>query len=93
MIIGIMEESYPRELAKLANASVGSISRYLDRLEAEGITVSRYIGSERRTSLNPRFVGYNELKSLIKRLELAEPELRESIDAVRKRPRRRGKEI
>ena len=93
MIVGLLRESYPRELSRLANASVSTVSKYLDRLEAEGITVSRYIGKERRVSLNPRFVGYEQLIALIERLTLAEPEIRDAVNSVRRRPRRRGKAI
>lgn len=93
MIVGLLGESYPRELSRLAKASVGTVSKYLDRVEAEGITVSRYIGKERRVSLNPRFVAHKQLIALIERLALAEPEIRNAVNSVRRRPRRRGKAI
>lgn len=93
MVVGLLGETYPRELSRLASASVSTISKYLDRLEAQGITVSRYIGKERRVSLNPRFVAYEQLVALIERLSLAEPEIRDTVNSVRRRPRRRGKEI
>ena len=93
MIIGLLGESYPRELTRLAQANISTVSRHLDKLEAQGITVSRYIGKERRVSLNPRFVAFKELKALIQRLSLAEPEIMDAVNSVRRRPRRRGKEI
>ena len=93
MLIGLLEETYVRELSRLAQAPVSGVSKYLDRLEVEGIIVSRYIGKERRVSLNPRFVGKKQLVALIDRLTLAEPEMMESARSLRRRPRRRGKEI
>ena len=93
ILIELLSESYPSELARLSGANVGTVSRHLDALESEGITVSRKIGVERRVSLNPRFVGYNELGALLARLTLAEPELVSAVKSVRRRPRRRGKEI
>lgn len=93
MIVGLLGETYPRELSRLANASVSTVCKYLDRLEAQGVTVSRYIGKERRVSLNPRFVAYKQLSELIERLTLAEPEIKEAVNSVRRRPRRRGKAI
>lgn len=93
MIVGLLGETYPRELSRLANASVSTVSKYLDRLEAQGVTVSRYIGKERRVSINPRFVASKQLLALIERLSLAEPEIMDAIKSVRRRPRKRGKEI
>lgn len=93
MLICLLGETYPRELARLSGSTTGSISRFLDRSETEGIIVSRYQGTERKISLNPRFVAKKELITLVERLILAEPELMESVRSLRKRPRRRGKEI
>ncbi len=93
MVIVLLEDTYPREISRLAQSSVANVSTSLDRLETQGVIVSRYIGKERRVSLNPRFVARQELVRLIERLTIAEPELMDSIRALRKRPRRRGKEI
>ena len=93
MLVCLLEETYSRELARLALADAGAVSRYLDKLETGGIIVSRYIGKERRVSINPRFVARKELTSLVEKLSGAEPELMERVRSLRKRPRRRGKEV
>lgn len=93
MLVVLLEETYPRELSRLADTSVGAVSKYLDKLESQGVTVSRYIGKERRVSQNPRFIARKQLAELVGRLADAEPELLAAVRSVRRRPRRRGKEI
>jgi hypothetical protein len=93
MLVCLLEETYARELARLVPADAASVSRYLDKLELGGIVVSRYIGKERRVSVNPRFVARKELLALVEKLSAAEPELMERVRRLRRRPRRRGKEI
>jgi DNA-binding MarR family transcriptional regulator len=93
MLVVLLEETYPRELSRLATTSVGSVSKYLDKLELQGVTVSRYIGKERRVTLNPRFIARKQLADLVVRLSEAEPEILAAVRSVRRRPRRRGKEI
>jgi DNA-binding MarR family transcriptional regulator len=93
MLVSLLEETYSREIARLTPADPASVSRYLDKLESGGIVVSRYIGKERRVSINPRFVARKELAALVEKLTSAEPELMERVRLLRRRPRRRGKEI
>lgn len=93
ILLGMLEESYPREIARLVGSSLQSVQNYVEKLELSGVLVSRLIGRERRVSFNPRFVARAELLALLDRLADAEPKLRSAAASVRRRPRRRGKEI
>lgn len=93
MLLVELEESYPRELARLVSASLSSVQLAVDGLEREGIIATRRIGSERRVSLNPRFFAYRQLKDLLRKMADSEPEIGQTVRAIRRRPRRRGKPL
>lgn len=93
ILLGILEESYPRELARLAQADLKSVQNYVDKLEISGVLATRLMGRERRVEFNPRFIARTELRALLDRLADAEPQLREAAASLRRRPRRRGKEL
>jgi DNA-binding MarR family transcriptional regulator len=93
VLLGMLEESFPRELARLSSVDVGTVSRYLDKLEDSAVTVSRYIGKERRVSINPRFVARRELQDLLTRLGNVDQEVMDELRRLRRRPRKRGKAI
>ncbi len=93
ILLNLLEESYPRELARLLDAPLFSVQRMVDALEKEGCVATRVIGRERRVSLDPRYIAAEELRALLSRLSLAEPELELAAASLRRRPRRRGKEL
>jgi DNA-binding transcriptional ArsR family regulator len=86
-------ESYPREMSRLLDAPLVSVQTIVDGLENAGLTTSRLVGNQRRVSLNPRYYGIRELQSLLSRVAEAFPEIRISVDKLRRRPRRRGKVV
>ncbi len=91
MLLALLGESHPSELAALLGARLYSVQTILAGLEAEGIVVSRLIGRTRRTELDPRHYAHRELRALLLRLAQAEPTLQEAAAARRSRPRRQGK--
>jgi DNA-binding MarR family transcriptional regulator len=93
ILLYLLSESFPRELARLLNVSLSAVQNTLDGLEKDGIIATRKLGVERRVQLNPAFFAVKELKALLERLAQAEPELQEAAASVRKRPRRRNKPL
>jgi len=91
--LALLEESYPRELARLLNAPLFSVQRLVDDLERQGVLVTRLIGKERRVSFSPNFFAKAELRSLLLRLGQQNDELSRAVSSVRRRPRRRSKPL
>jgi predicted ArsR family transcriptional regulator len=87
-------EGYAREIAQLFDATLYSIRRQLDKLEAGGVLVSRTAGRTRLYQFNPRYPFLSELKQLLeKALSFYPEDVRESLMMNRRRPRRRGKTL
>lgn len=93
LLMSILEESFPRELARLSGVSLSAVQKQIDELELQGVVATRLIGNQRRTTLNPRWFAYKPLKDLLARLAEAEPELQDIASHVRRRPRRKGKPL
>jgi len=91
VMLALLEESYPTEIARLLAASLFSVQTIIDSLEREGVLATRLMGRSRRVSLDPRFYAHRELRDLLLRFAEAEPLLRQAAAARRSRPRRRRK--
>lgn len=91
ILLGLLAESYPSELATLLKAPLYSIQRILSDLEGQGIVAARQRGRTRLVSLNPRFYAVDELRALLARMALAEPDLDELAAGHRVRPVQRRK--
>jgi hypothetical protein len=91
VLLGLLEESYPSELAVLLGARLFAVQTILDALESDGIIVTRRLGNTRRVQLNPRFVGYQELRALLWKLGEHDVEIQKAAARKRGRPRRKGK--
>jgi DNA-binding transcriptional ArsR family regulator len=91
VLLALVGESYPREMARLLAAPLVSVQTIVDGLENAGLTTSRLVGNQRRVTLNPRYYGSRELQALLLRVAEAFPEIRIGVDKLRRRPRRRGK--
>lgn len=91
ILLGLLEESYPTELANLLKAPLFSVQRILSDLESQGLVATRQRGRTRLVSLNPRFYAVAELKALLARLVLGEPDLDALAAGHRVRPVQRGK--
>lgn len=87
----LLSESYPREMARILDASLNGVQQALKGLEADGIVSGRNAGRTRLFRLNPRYFAYRALRTFL--LRLAEPEagLRARVEGHRRRPRRTGK--
>lgn len=91
MALALMEASYPRELSRLLETAVNNVQSALRSLERDGLVVARSVGRTRLFQLNPRYFAANALKALVDKLAAADPELRNRIATLRRRPRRTAK--
>lgn len=91
--LALMDESYPRELARILERPLFGIQKALLGLERDGLVASRMAGRTRLYRLNPRYFALKELRSLLGRLAEAEDSLGARIEDLRRRPRRPGKRL
>ena len=92
-MLGLLEETYPTELARLLGAPLYSVQQILNDLERAGVTASRSRGRTRLFEIDPRFHAADQLRALLLELARAEPELQRAAAARRSRPRRAGKPL
>jgi predicted transcriptional regulator len=92
MLVAVLEESYPAELARYLRTSIGSVQRTLDKIEDEGLVSTRPL-AVRRVTLNPLFPAAKELRSLLVRLAEGYPQYARLKESRRLRPRRRKKRL
>ncbi len=93
LLVALLEETYASELARLLEVTPFQVRRIVDDLESEGVLAARTRGRMRFVRLDPRFFAAKEFKALLKKLAQANPELLETAEKRRSRPRRRGKPI
>jgi len=90
MLVAVLEETYPAELARYLGSSISSVQRTLDKIEEERLVATRQ-GVVRSVTLNPLYPAVNELRSLLLRLAEGYPDYQRIKESRRLRPRRRGK--
>ncbi len=93
LALRIMDESYPRQLARLLEAPPSGVLKALRSLELDGLVVGRNVGRTRVFRINPRYFAYEELRRYLAKIAEPDEELRERADAIRRRPRRTGKPL
>jgi DNA-binding transcriptional ArsR family regulator len=93
ILIALLGETYPSELARQLGAPLFSIQTVVEALERDGIVATRKRGGTRLVTLDPRFYAAKELRKLLLRLAEGEPEIQEASTRRRTRPRRRGKPL
>ena len=91
--LGLLESSYPRELARLLDAPVSGVRKAIDGLESDGLVRGRLVGRTRLVRLDPTYFARDELRAYLGRLAEAELDLRDAIQRLRRRPRRSGKRL
>jgi DNA-binding IclR family transcriptional regulator len=92
-LIALLDDTYPRELARVAGVPLVSVQRIVNDLEREGVLATRITGNSRRVGLNPRFYGADELRALLIKYAKRDPALEGRVSALRRRPRRAGKAL
>ncbi|MGH7737205.1 MAG: winged helix-turn-helix domain-containing protein [Candidatus Tyrphobacter sp.] len=93
VLLALLDESYPRELARLLGAGLFAVQSAVEGLESDGAIASRLVGRTRRVVLNPRFYGAAELKALLIKVSSGQRQILEAAASIRPRPRRRGKPL
>jgi DNA-binding transcriptional ArsR family regulator len=92
MLVAVLEETYPAELARYLGASISSVQRTLDKVEDEGLIATRPL-VVRAVTLNPLYPAAKELQALLLRLSEGYPQYRQLKESRRPRPRRRRKPL
>jgi DNA-binding transcriptional ArsR family regulator len=92
-LFGLLDRSYPRELASVLDEDLSVVQRTVDDLERDGILASRLAGRTRLFELNRTYQHFPVLRDLLARMGQADPETVAAAQSVRQRPRRAGKEI
>lgn len=93
LAIALLEETYLRELARIARVPFMSVVRIVDDLQEQGVVSTLMRGTQRTVTLNPSFLAYREVRDLLLRLAPTEPLMNKTIEDLRRRPRRRTKEV
>lgn len=91
--LGLLGQTYPRELARVLAVPVSGVQAALRGLERDGLVAGRPMGRMRVYQLEPRYFALKELQLYLLRLSAADPDLVADIEALRRRPRRSGKPL
>jgi DNA-binding transcriptional ArsR family regulator len=91
LALRLLDESYPRELARLMNAPVNGVQMAVRSLARDGLIVARVAGRTQLVRLNPRYFAREELQRYLLKLASADAELARIVAAQRRRPRQPGK--
>ena len=89
-LIALLDRTYPRELARLSGIPLASVQRMVNDLERDGVLATRIVGANREVSLDRRFYGADELRSLLLKYAKRDPDLERRVSSLRRRPRRAG---
>jgi DNA-binding transcriptional ArsR family regulator len=92
-LLGILERSYPREMAALLDEDLSVVQHTVDDLERDGVLASRLLGRTRLFELNRTYQHYAPVRDLLARMGQSDPEIVEAAQSVRQRPRRARKEL
>jgi DNA-binding transcriptional ArsR family regulator len=92
-LLGLIERSYARELARVLDEDLSVVQRTVDDLERDGILASRLAGRTRIFELNRTYQHYPPLRDLLARMGQSDPATVESARRLRLRPRRARKEL
>jgi hypothetical protein len=92
MLVAVLDQTYPAELARYLGSSISSVQRTLDKIEEEQLVATRQ-GVVRSVTLNPLFPAVNELRAFLLRLAEGYPDYQRIKESRRLRPRRRKKPL
>src|SRR3989442_10340150 len=77
LALSLLEESFPRELARLLEVSLNGVQQALRGLERDGLVAARLAGGTRPYRLNPAFLAREEVQDFLQRLAQAGTQLME----------------
>jgi DNA-binding transcriptional ArsR family regulator len=91
--LSLLEESHASELSRILGSGLTAVRNSLDTLDQVGLIAGRVKGKTRRVRLNPKFWAQAELRTLLDKLALGDPDLLNKVGGLRRRPRRIGKAL
>ena len=91
LALRLLNESHPRELARLLETSLAGVQKALEGLEVAALVAARSAGRTKLYRINPRYFAYEDLQRYLLGLTAPEDELRRRVESLRRRPRRTGK--
>jgi DNA-binding transcriptional ArsR family regulator len=89
----LLDESYPRELARVLDLRLSGVQMAVRGLERDGLVAGRLAGRTRLIRLNPRYFAREELQRYLLKLASADATLHDRIAELRRRPRAGGKPL
>jgi hypothetical protein len=92
LLIAVLGDTYPAELARYSGASISSVQESLDLLERGGLISTRQV-VVRAVTLNPAYPAAKELRAFLLRIAEGYPAYQQIAEAIRRRPRRRNKHL
>src|SRR5580692_7073423 len=92
LLIAVLGDTYPAELARYSGASISSVQESLDLLERGGLISTRQVVI-RAVTLNPAYPAAKELRAFLLRIAEGYPAYQQIAEAIRRRPRRRNKHL
>src|SRR2546422_11684537 len=75
LALSLLEESFPRELARLLEVSLNGVQQALRGLERDGLVAARLAGGTPLYRLNPPYFAREEVQDYLQRLAEAENQL------------------
>ena len=93
LALRLLEETYPRELARLLEIPLSVVQKAIRSLEADALLTGRSVGRTRAFRLNPSYFARRELREFLLRLLETETRLKRRAATLRRRPRRTGKRL
>lgn len=93
LTVRAFESANVSQIASAMDVRLYVAQRIIEDFENEGLIATRLDGNARWVELNPRYFAVRELVALLDRYLEAAPEFRDQVAAIRRRPRKRGKEI
>ena len=93
LALTLLDESYPRELARVLETPLSNVQKALRTLELDGLVAARSVGRTRMFRVNPGYFARESLRKFLSRLVEPDSRLRTRIEALRRRPRRTGKPL
>jgi hypothetical protein len=91
LALRLLDESYPRELARVLELPVSGVQMAVRGLERDGLVAGRTAGRMRLVRLNPRYFAREELQRYLLTLAGADGVLQDRVAEMRRRPRAAGK--
>jgi DNA-binding transcriptional ArsR family regulator len=93
LALRLLEQTYPRELARLLGVPLSVVQKAMRTLERDSLVVGRAVGRTRSFQINPRYFAVKELVAYLARLLEPESKLKQRAALIRKRPRQTGKRL